>query len=95
MENKITLKDLEFVSSVDPGLGELMLDVCISNIEDLSNAIKSPDNVEDKFIKDLSKEKLTEMFDFYTNLVEYLVKYEKYEECAQLTEILTLFKKYL
>jgi hypothetical protein len=95
MEDKISLKDLEFVSSVDPGLGELILDVCISNIHDLNNAIESLDNVDNKFITELPKEKLQEMFEFYEGLVDFLVQYEKYEECAILTKVLITFKKYL
>ena len=91
--SQMTIKDLEFIRRIDADLADMVIDICIINIEDLHKAFNSPENVDNKFIKDLSKDQLSEMLTFYESLLEILVEKEMYEECSKLSEVLNSMKK--
>ena len=89
--SQISGKDLEFIN-VDPGLAEMVLDVCRLNIEDLNTAINSPKNLNDELAEGLTPEKISEMLVFYESLLNILIDKELYEDCTKLTNILNYLK---
>ena len=91
--SQMTIKDLEFIRRIDADLADMVIDICVLNIEDLHKAFNSSENVDNKFIKDLSKDQLSEMLTFYESLLELLVEKEMYEECSKLSEVLNSMKK--
>jgi hypothetical protein len=95
MGEHIDLKDLSFIEDLAPEMAEMIYDICLLNIQDMLSAIKHPDNVDDKFIKQLPKEKLEEMIVFYTSMLDVFVEKERYEDCGDVKFILENLEKHL
>jgi hypothetical protein len=94
MSNPINLKDLSFIEDLDPGMAEMIYDVCVLNIDGMLKAINHPDNVDDKFLKQLSKDKLQEMVVFYGSMLDVFVEKERYEICANILTVVENLEKY-
>ena len=95
MGEHIDLKDLSFIEDLAPEMAEMIYDICLMNIQDMVLAIKHPDNVDDKFLKQLSKEKLEEMFVFYNSMLDVFIEKERYEDCGNVKLIVETLEKHL
>ena len=95
MGEHIDLKDLSFIEDLAPEMAEMIYDICLLNIQDMISAIKHPDNVDDKFLKQLSKDKLEEMFVFYKSMLDVFVEKERYEVCGIVKLIVETLEKHL
>jgi hypothetical protein len=95
MGEHIDLKDLSFIEDLAPEMAEMIYDICLLNIQDMISAIKHPDNVDDKFLKQLSKDKLEEMFVFYKSMLDVFVEKERYEDCGNVKLIVETLEKHL
>lgn len=94
MEIPINLKDLSFVEDLAPEMAEMIYDICLLNIQEMIGAINHPDNIEDKFIKDLPEDKLEEMLDFYKSMLDVFVSKERYEVCSEILTVVESLEKY-
>ena len=95
MGEHIDLKDLSCIEDLAPEMAEMIYDICLLNIQDMISAIKHPDNVDDKFLKQLSKDKLEEMFVFYKSMLDVFVEKERYEDCGNVKLIVETLEKHL
>lgn len=94
MNNPINLKDLTFIEDLEPGMAEMIYDICLLNIEEMVKALNHPDNVDDKFVKELPKDKLEEMVVFYQSMLDVFVEKERYEVCSDILTVVESLEKY-
>lgn len=94
MSNSLNLKDLTFIEDLEPGMAEMIYDVCLLNVQEMINALNHPDNVEDKFIKELPKDKLEEMIIFYQSMLDVFTEKERYEVCSDILTVVESLEKY-
>jgi hypothetical protein len=94
MENRIDIKDLEFVKDLNEDLAEMIYDICILNISDMKSALDSPENKDDAYIKGLEPNKLEEMISFYDSMLDAFIHQEKYEYCGDIKYVVESLEKY-
>ncbi len=85
MDKIFDLSDIQQIRDVAPELADMLVQVCISHIEDMYSSLQLPDGL--KQVQELDTEKKEEMIDFYSNLVGYFSEIENYELCAKILDI--------
>jgi hypothetical protein len=94
MDSQLNLKDLAFIEDLSPEMSEMIYDICVMNINDILTSLEHPDNVDDKFVKEIPEDKLEEMLVFYRSMLDVFIEKERYENCRDVKYVIESLEKY-